>query len=294
MKNISEKALLIVLIVLVVVFGIYLSDQSARRIDDVSNQVNNLSDTVNSQNQRISSLYSQIENLLNRQASIIDSYNISYGAINNDDMTYEVSLTVTPKEFKENTTASFTLGDLGGDMSRTGTAFSALINVPVKAQYHPIVTFNEDGKSRSETLSDEISFQQNYVYQIKCTFTGSISYQDKQMHYDGNILAFYMPPEGFTPESERILAIVNNTEIFTKDISLESQTEKKIEFNETFPVNNGDTLALFIEVSDNSGLTYRFPVDSTFISPDGHSQSEHYIPDQCIVYDKNGNEIKFK
>lgn len=293
MKNISEKTLLIILVALVAVFGISLNDKVESRINNLSNQVGSLSATVSSQNQQINGLYSQIEDLLKKQVSIIDNYDITYGAFNSDDMTYEVSLKVTPKESKESTTAAFTLGDLRSDMSRSGTSFSAIIKVPVAKEYNPTVTFYEDGKSRSETLNDLVSFQENFLYQIKCGFSGENTYRDRQLRYDGNIFVSFAPPNGSAAESGRLLAILNDKEIWTKEIPVDAQNENNIKLNETFPVDSGDKFTLFAEIRDKSGITYRYPVDSTAISPDGQSRSENYLPGQCTVYDKNGKEIKF-
>jgi hypothetical protein len=293
MKNISEKTLLIIFIALVAVFGISLNSKVESRINNLSNQVGSLSANVSSQNQQINGLYSQIEDLLKKQGSIIDSYDITYGTFNSDDMTYEVSLIVTPKESKESTTAAFNLGDLRSDMSRSGTSFSATIKVPVAKEVSPTVTFYEDGNIRSETLNDTVSFRENFIYQIKCGFSGGTTYRDRQLRYDGNIFISFAPPNGSVTESGRLLAILNDKEIWTKEIPVDAQNENNIKFNETFPVNSGDKFTLFAEIRDKSGITYRYPMDRTAVSPDGKSRSEDYLPGQCTIYDKNGKEIRF-
>lgn len=293
MKGISEKTLLIILIALVVVLGVYINHEIVNRTNSLSNQVSRLSADIDDQSQQNSSLHAQIDTLLKEQASIIDSYSITYGAFNSGDMTYEVSFRVMPKESSADTTAIVSLGEVQIDMSRTDTSFSAVMDVPVGKDLNPTVTFYEDGNSRSETLADMVSFREHYVYEVKCGFSGEKSYRDQQIHYDGDMVIFSISPQGTAAESGRLLAEVNDEEIWTKEISINSEKESTVEFNESFPVGLGDAFALYLEIRGDTGMTYRYPVDSTCIAADGRSQSENYLPDECTVYDKDGNEILF-
>ncbi len=294
MKNISEKTLLVILIVLVSFFGIFQADKAANRISQLSNQVNNLSSDVNRQSRQLSDLYTQIEDLLKKQGSILDSYEITYGAFDSGNMTYEVSIKATPKETWENTAADVALGGVRGEMSRSGTSFSGVVHVPLTEEASPTVTFYEGGKSRSETLDDIVSFRAHYLYQIKSGFSGEKSHRDGKLSYNGDIFLYFDSPEGFSLKSGRLFATLNDKEVFTKEISLDSPKENTFPFNEAFPINPGDRFALFVEIRDESGLTYRYPVDSAAVSSDGRALSEHYLPDECAVYDKNGKEITFE
>lgn len=285
MKNLSDRTLLLILIVLALLFGF---NKAGNRLDQLSDQVKNLSQTVDSQNRQ----YSRMEELLAKQASIIDSYDIAYGAIDSSLLTYQVTLQVIPKESKKNTTAAYTIGDLKGDMKQNGAAFSAVLNVPINGEFHPLVTFSEAGESRSETLDAVISFAQNYLYKIKGDFSGEKTYHDKELRYKGSLILFYGVPQGSMPETSRVFATLNDQEILSQEIAVEPQKEIRIDFNKTFAVGYGDRFALFFEIKDSTGLIYRCPIDSTAIAADGKSRSENYLQSyEYMIFDRNGKEI---
>jgi len=293
MNRITEKTLLLTLIALVVVFGIFINNKIGT-IQDLSHQIGDLSVTVNNQSQQISGLYVQIDDLLKKQASIIDSYDIAYGLFDSDDMTYAVSIDVTPKEFQSDTTAVVTLGDLQRDMHFSGASFSAALRAPITEGGNPTVTFHEDGGNRSETLESVISFKDHYLHQIKCGFSGEKSYRGEQMHYDGYVFVASDLPGGSAVESGRIVAILNDQEIWEKAFTLAPQDENTIECDASFAVGPGDVFALYVDIRDGNGILYRYPLDSTAVSADGQSLSENFLPDQCAIYDKHGEEIIFE
>ncbi|KPU45776.1 hypothetical protein OXPF_10110 [Oxobacter pfennigii] len=294
MKNVSEKTMLAIIMALVLIFGLIISNKVDTSISNLSNKVQNLSNTVNNQNQQISNLYARIENLLESQTSIIDSYDIKYGAFNGDDLTYEVLFTVTPKEGGENIKATVSLDDVKSEMNRIGNSFAASVKVPVAKEYQPTITFLENNISRNETLKDTLSFRQNYLMQIKSGFSGEKSYNNGNLNYKGNVIIYFGLPTEMGVESGRFLALLNKKELWTKGFSFSNQKENDIEFNEIFAVNSGDEFILYIEVKDTNGITYRYPIDSIYVSPDGRKQSEHFAGNECIIIDKNGNEIKFE
>jgi len=288
MKNISEKMLLGILLVLGIAFGIMLSG----RFESLSNQINDLRAIASDQNRQTGNLYSQIEGLLKKNASIIDSYEITYGGINSENMTFDVRLSVSPKEFGDKTSASYSIGSTRGAMTREGNVFSAVIDLPISEEGRPSVIFSENGQNRSETIEYTVSFRQNYLYKLKCDYSGNKSYSGKKLGYSGNIVVAFDPSQGFAPKSGRLLATVDGAEVFSEDIPVTSQNINNIEFRQTFALDSGEIFALYAEVKDENGLTYRYVVDSTVVSPDGPI-SENFMRGECIILDKNGNEIKF-
>lgn len=135
------------------------------QVSGVTGRLDNLDGRID---QRIGAIEGSIRESLEAQASIVASWDLSYGAYSAADSTAAVQVRATPKTFSEGMSAAFvfTLSD-GRIISANGVlqdgAFTASTALPLADSFVLQVSFTGSGVSQNQQLTEEYGFRERYT-----------------------------------------------------------------------------------------------------------------------------------
>lgn len=235
----------------------------------------------------LSSTKADIQSMLDKQASLISDYKISYGKPDAASLKGDITLSVTPKEYSDGATAVFYLNDQSTVMTRKANTFIGTITVLMSKRYTASVTFSQNGTNKTETFPEDITYKDRFLGFLyvemnqrsneSTTFSGSLNY--------------YFHSDFSKASSAKMVALENGKEIWDKYIAdPDSEATQAIDFS--FDHNDtGNTYVIYVEVVDADGFFYRsWPLGDPAVSSADSTPGDNIVK----IYDKNMNEILFE
>lgn len=159
-------------------FGVFMGFQLRAlggRVDSVSRQMGSIDDHID---QRIGIIRSDIEESLREQERLVAGFDWQYGAEDGDAV--PLTLTATPKNRREHTTAAFSVVPTGGaaitvpaGQSADGV-FTARLAVPLTEEYESfsvLAAFTTDGETQTQELFREVDFYSSRRMTAKLALT---------------------------------------------------------------------------------------------------------------------------
>ena len=289
--------LLICLLILILIFGLLLVGSINNVAQEIHYQRSQMDSIINNMYNEIAYFEQSVSQMLTQQASIISSYDISYGRLDTNALTQEIVVKVTPKELSESGTAALYLNDKSYPMQRKGAAFIVTVSVPIMKQYDDIlIGFVQDGIQRNEKINEQIDGSNNliksfYAYGDIGRWAHDMT-SNKLTIEDAYVHIGYTPLENSFLKSARFFATVDGEQVWQKDMTDEmlSQAgdEAAFTFSKSFDINKGSTLTVYAEIEDGQGLVFRSAFFEATITEFG---LEEMVSQTISVYDRNGNLI---
>lgn len=242
----------------------------------------------------ISSIYDNIEEKLNREASLISSVDYELGAFNSTTQKAEVKFTVVPKNITDEMVLSISMGDETADFLREGNEFTATLNVSLFLNHssYPILTV----KTAEETLTEKLenvnlgSLYQRGLPNIQANIWGGTTTKKSSLKIDGNVSLDCTPGKESKISFKKIELV---TELNKKEVDREVIFLKLVDgecehsIHETYELDDGDNLVMYVEAKDTAGFVYR----TGWHSWTEGDNIERYGKE---IYDKDGNLLIFE
>ena len=223
----------------------------------------------------ISSIYSNVDSRLEKQASILDTYNINFGdELNSDKLTVPVDVTIIPKEFKDNLTAALEFNGKTVPMKNDGITFAATVDIYIFDSFDLVIVLEQDGIKRTETLESYGDIQYKYLLGVKSGLNGNESYQSGKYKFDGEIKLIIDGPSSNFSKKLSIIKDLNGAVIEEEQIE-DVYKEIDIEVNDEVEMFAGDKYTVYALVQDKYGLSYKYIITTYEIDKDGKSVNSY-------------------
>jgi len=289
-----KKNYLYVIIGALVLFNIFIIGNIKRETDYNIQRINMEQDRIR---REIGDIYSNVDEMLKKQASVIDSYEVAFGEdLNTESFTVPVSISVTPKENTQKLTAELLINDERYPMSKNGAAFSASINAHIFEPFKIIVVLNDDGTEKVETLDEYNDLQYKYILDFYAGFSGSSSYGSGKYKYDGDIMLDFIPDDNSLGKV-KILRYINGElddeqEVDMQDKDSANHSVKSVKDEAELSAN--DRIEIYVSVQDKYGFNYKYIVLADEIDSEGKlvtMRPEWTNGSLAEITDKNGKVV---
>ncbi|MBQ8040366.1 MAG: hypothetical protein IJ274_10940 [Lachnospiraceae bacterium] len=281
------------------------------KMTEMGNQLSYLIDTNSILQSQVSNLQSNIETALEEEGSLVEQQSIEVVDTDFSTGTYEVKISVVPKEYSDVTKVSVFFGANEIPLTLNRYAYEGTAELSLGNNYDGNVTFlfvNGDKKS-TEILKNYESLQTK----LKDLLYGSIpeipEYKDGKILFSDEISYTLNAYETYGYETlelvlmadEENLVIVNLLE----NIKQVAEANTKMvygmsgttEFKHSYEVEEGQTIRLFLRSKCENGYTFEYDLFSGIVQaegPNGFAETEDYfVPNYC-VYDSHGNKFEMK
>ncbi|MEA1959821.1 MAG: hypothetical protein U9N81_00780 [Bacillota bacterium] len=296
MKKNTTPVLIAVLIVLQIISLVRIGNLQ----DDLRNTKNKLSDQLSHQSNQISNIYSNIDSMLDRQASIIDSYDYSFGTPDNDKLTVPVTFTITPKETKEDTAVTLFISGDSIAMEKKGTSFTGTLPAGIFDNLEAKVILADGGIQKTETLEVRGTLRDRVLPTIQVRFEGGSSdgYQKNQrklsgiFHRTGNLSLDIKPAVNNNKiEGARLVVEVDGKIVSEKRV--DQIGENWTEIDEETTLSAGQKYTMAVLATDSIGLVHKTIMDQWELDENAEPihGDEWMWMDEVIITDKEGTVL---
>ncbi len=168
----------VLLVVLIIIFAIdvmtrsVLLDRSRLELEKMRAQVAYLQDTMNIVQSDVSNLETNLEATLEQENSLLESWSIEPVSANFAENSYDLRISLTPKNYTDATKASIFFGNREYPLTLNGHAYEGTVILSLEQNYDGNVTvlFSDDHKKATEVLSSYVGLQT----QVRNVLSGSL------------------------------------------------------------------------------------------------------------------------
>ncbi len=288
-KKINWKMLLGVTLIIVLVIECFVISNLSKKVSNLEGQISYWQTQGDYIRSEISSIYDNVEEKLKKEASLISSVDYELGAINSITQKAEVKFTVVPKNIMDEMTLSVSIGDEMAGFSRDGNGFTAILKVGIFLKYgsYPILTVKTAEGTKTEQLKNVPldNLYQSYLPDIQANFWGKNTAKKNSLKIDGNVSLDCAPSAKESNISFKKIELV--TELNEKEVDREVIFLKLVDgecehsIQETYKLDEGDNLIMYVEAEDTAGFIHRTGWYSWAGDDDSRYGKE--------IYDKDGN-----
>lgn len=291
-----------IIIVALVLLNIFTILKLNRMQNSFDNKYNHLINAVEGTNSIVSGITSNVNAILEKQGSILDSYEITFGDKLNSDLTVPVKVSITPKEYSEGLNASLVINEEGILMQKSGASFIATVNLNIFKSLQPKVILEQNGVQKIESIDEYYGdIQQKYLLQINGGYSGTESYSNGKYSLDGNIELDIYSQQNNVPEKISIIYDVNGKIVKEQQVEVSEMNNVdfvtnfiNIDLNEIIDLKVNESLTVYAIIKDNYKLTYKYI--SKVIEIDSNGNTVHKVPEYTTgsvieITDKDGNVL---
>ncbi len=264
------------------------------KLNQLNNRIGNLQHTHMDIINRIDGIYSNIHSMLKKEASIIDSYNIELGNLNTDDYTVPIKVTISPKEYTDDLTASLHINDDSTEMNKNGTTFSATANAYIfDDEVQVSIGLKHGDIIKSETIEKLYNLKSKYILGIYGHFDGESTSRPTGYSYKGNIEFDFEDSKGNSPVEISIVEELNGNIVREEPVKVSNNLSVSIPVDREIKLKQKDKFLAYANVKDRYGLIYKYIIMSLYVedTENGVPIIDRYQDINGIVQisDKNGN-----
>lgn len=286
-------------IVIPVILLLILQAISLFRISRLESQISELTGQVagiaNNSSSLAGNIYSNVESLLKRQASIIDSYDFTFGEVDKNSFEVPVTFTVTPKVSSQNTVAKLVLSGEDFIMERSGTTYSATGSISIFDELKASVIFSESGADSTEKLGEFGMLMEKFIPSFSVRFDGSSGYRKNNDEASGTYerkgtIALELYNFGSAAIIEAaLIAEVDGVVVSEDDFS----DSKALQVDRKYELKAGQTLVMYVKAVDSLGLTHIIRTNEISIGADGNQSGEEIWDwdNNKTLLDKDGKVV---
>lgn len=290
------------IIILIFVFIIALFLFSLHEIKtDLENKTAALNNEIQYIRNEMNSIYSNVNETLDEKASLLASFDYSYGELDEKNMKVPVSVKITPKAVSENTTLTLDLGDKkipmvkGESTEFTAKFLSDLFLSNQEGSVRLIITNGNTSETEeldwyiSSLHSAYLPYLVSYFAFDKTTFTA-----ENGLSISGDIINVSDDEDMKKAKNIRLIYKLNGQVIDEEEfIPTENKKLDMIDISKVIPeAKEGDIFELLQEAEDQYGFIHRCTIKKLTCSlpdEDGTYETEEAIKEGEIILDKKGN-----
>ncbi|MBP1926526.1 hypothetical protein J2Z76_002395 [Sedimentibacter acidaminivorans] len=284
-KNLES---IIILLVLLNVFTLFklnnVKNSIERQMQQNEHEINNLENNINN-------IYTNVDAKLKKQASVLDSYDVQIrGELNPNNYTVPVTLTITPKEYSDELTATLQLNNKNIPMQKKGTSFKCTFDVYIFDDFKLKIILEQNGIQKIESIEEYSKLQYKYLLDIFGGFSGKESYSSGIYKFDGDISLNFGNSQNNSPIKASLGKYLNGTIVSEQEVELSDHMD--IPVNDSIELNANDKFMLCVNVQDKYGINYKYVVMLYEIDSKGKSvniRPEWSNGSIIEISDKNGN-----
>lgn len=199
--------------------------QVQSKLNEVTSQLSYLQDSTAMIQSNLNDMEANIEATLEEESSLIEDYTIQVTGIDLKADTYDVAITVLPKEYTEATQTAIYFGTRAYDLELQGLAYKGSATLSLKNNYDGNVTvlFTNGEKRNTEVLHNYVGFPT----QLAATLSGALaqtqdSYKNGTWEFSGDV-SYELDGHGIFSFTEFSLVIeVNGTAVYDYDLLRDS------------------------------------------------------------------------
>ena len=325
MKNWDQYKKLIVVVVQVIaiailscLFGAMFTMQD--KMTELGNQLSYLIDTNNILQSQVSNLQSNIETALEEEASLVEKQSIEVVSTDFSKGTYEVKISVIPKEYSDATKVSVFFGANEIPLTLNRFSYEGIAELSVSNNYDGNVTFlfvNGD-KKNTEIIKDYQSLQTKLEDLLYGEIPKIPQYKDGKISFSDEISYTLNAYENYGYETLELVLLLDDDNAVVvnllEDVSKEGNAEDSDEIKETdskliygmsgsydftksLEVEDGQRVCLRLRSKCENGYTLEYDLFSGVVQKDGpngfEETEDYFVPNYC-VYDSHGNKFEMK
>lgn len=294
-KNLEIAVAALVVLNIFTLFKLYGIENS------IDMSFNNLRSSIYGVESRISGITSDIYSALEKQGSILDSYEVVLGDKLNEDLTVPVKVTITSKEYSEGLSASILTADKEISMLRKGTSFAAEFNINIFGELQLKAVLDQGGVKKTESLERYYDMRDKFILQIDGSYFGHGSYNSGKYKMNGEVELRISSNENNAPEKAYIVYELNGEKIKEQqtDIPFTENNDYITRFissgvNEEFELKPNDKLMIYAYIEDSYGINYKYIVQLNEIN--SSNEKVNIMPEWTNgtvveIKDNNGNVL---
>jgi hypothetical protein len=290
-----KKNKLYIIIIALVILNLY----TISKIKNLENTVNNhYQQYINSQSmfdENINNIYSNVDEKLKKQASILDSYDVTFGTFDSERFMVPIDISITPKEYIYGLEALIVIGDDTFPMIYKNKNFVGTCKVSAFDDFSIKVMLDYNGIQKTETLEEYFSLREKFLLGISGGFAGTSSYSLNTMTFDGDINFDFNTNSNNAVTGITLIQELNGTIVKQETIDAAEIKNDHIVIKEKdrVMISAQDKFLIYALITDKYGLTYRFNIETFqyLINNGTESQVENRIDLGLVseIRDKNGN-----
>ena len=277
------------------------------KIGAVENELSNLRNSMNSNHNtlqsNISAISSNVRNEMEQANNLLSESSWNTADLNIEDKTATLSCSVVPKVYNPaKTTAVIICNGEKVPMTLENGRYTAELTIPIfENTIVSNVQFSEEGNIRTQQLNWSINPRYDMIPAAYIHYSGESGH-----NYKGNNITRYYRGHAEidfehrgvmrTIENAEIVTLINGKEVERSQFDLEELradeylSHYRAEFEQSYEVQTGDTIEMYMTFTDNNGWEYRGVLEDVTIGEKGEiiENREHYNA-EADIYDADGN-----
>ncbi len=207
------------------ILSIRKTGQVQSKLNEVTSQLSYLQDSTAMIQSNLNDMEANIEATLEEESSLIEDYTIQVTGIDLKADTYDVAITILPKEYTEATQTAIYFGTRAYDLELQGLAYKGSATLSLKNNYDGNVTvlFTNGEKRNTEVLHNYVGFPT----QLATTLSGALaqtqdSYKNGTWEFSGDV-SYELDGHGVFSFTEfSLVTEVNGTTVYDYDLLRDS------------------------------------------------------------------------
>lgn len=226
-----SRILLVAIVVLVVtdimVVAVILSlwSSSGRILNEVQTQLAYIQDTNTIIQNEVSNMESNIEATLEAENSMLESYAIDVTGYDFVEGTYDVEVSVLPKEYTDTTQAMLYFGTQECYLSLNGLAYEGTATLPIGTNYDGNVTilFMDGNKKTTEVIKSYKGFQSSVKGMVSGSLGQNPTYTDGRLFINSKVDYSLDGNTSYEFETFELIVAAGGEELYYYDLLEESE-----------------------------------------------------------------------
>lgn len=157
---------------LIAIASMFIISNLNDKVDALERRLHNMESMLSS---RMDAIVSNVDKKLDEYTNFLSDSSWTFGEVDMENLTVEVTLSVTPKEnYPTETLAEIFVNEIGYPMTANGGTYEACVTLPLfEDALVEKVIFSEEGRTRTETLNWGISPKYDFLPIITAIYRGT-------------------------------------------------------------------------------------------------------------------------
>jgi hypothetical protein len=190
------------------------------KLEEVGNQLSYLQDNTDIIMTDLHNMETNIETALEESASLIEEYSITVTDCDFSAGTYDVAISVIPKEYTETTETSIYFGTQEYPLTLQGFTFCGTATLPMDQSYDGNVTvlFTDGGRRSTEVLQSYTGFQTSLENVLYGSIANMPTYREGTLTVRDNAVVFLEGNGSYDFTQLELIATADGEEIYHYDL----------------------------------------------------------------------------
>lgn len=276
------------------------------KINNLENSMDNnyqqIMSGINRNNNEISNIYSNINSILEKQGSLLDSYEIEFGdGLDKDKLTVPVKFTVVPKEYSEGLSVNIQLNDESFILNKKGTSFESTVDIDIFDAFQPKVVISQNGIQKTESIDEYYDLYNKFLLQLEGNYNGSIQYSNGKNIYNGGNIDLRITNTNVTiPEKVSIVYDVNGSTLREDEVDISGFSNESYATNfittdiiDEVELSANEVLTVYAYIQDKYGINYKYVVLRNEVDKNGEPifDSSEWSNGSVVEITRNGKVL---